>query len=359
MKKTLVFVLVLGLLGAMAFAQSAPALQWTGYLNSGAVLSSTTVGSNTYTNMSFYGSDAGKPYRVNIMGKYAADNWGMYFRFRNQSVPDADYFPRIYGWVTAANGMVKLMAGRLGTYDYSTNGWQSFGNQDTAYGLQAELMPVKGLTIGVFAPLVDGSTTTNSLNWVMNSLQSGFMYSMDNVGYISAGLDAGNHFFWVGLSYTGMAALTAVIEAKDLMSATEANNYFYTDQHFAYNMAPLNIGLWAEEQFNAKPAAGAPSTMWRVMPSVDYTMDVYNFGAFVNVLGDGTNTGFGPGAWAKVNVAKGVSTTLSLQYDTTISTGESAPTINGSANLSGPWSIANFTKTDGYMLVDLDFIWSF
>ncbi len=82
MKKTLVFVLLLGLVGAFVFAQDAPALKFNGYMNFGAAITNDTVN----TNLVAQGQDSGQRIgRFQLEGKYDASNWGWAFRMRENA----------------------------------------------------------------------------------------------------------------------------------------------------------------------------------------------------------------------------------------------------------------------------------
>jgi hypothetical protein len=343
------------------FAQDAPALKFNGYLNMGALVSAQA----GTTNLLSYGQDSWTPGRFQLEGKYADTNWGWAFRMRS----DADwttgqpvYMKRAYGWVTGLNGMIKVQAGRLGSYAWSSNQWQSFGQRDGAAGIQLDIMPVAGADLGVFLPTWSSGTDTALLSDAFNSLMFGASYTNDML-YAAVGYDLGNKYLWAGVSYTGMSALTAYVESKINLDSTTANNFVYLDERVAYNMAPLNVGLWAEQQFNS--TAGVPSTLLHFQPSVDYTMGVWNLGVLGSFATDTTDSGYGVGAWAKATVGKTATVALGAQYDLGTLAPANAKELSNGDPLYGPQvTAANAatgfgSQTDNLFRTYLDFVWSF
>lgn len=338
MKKALLCVLLLGFLGASAFAQSTtPSLVWNGYANFGASIWN----DGTNTNLTNLGSDSWTGGRLQLEGKYAASNYGWAIRLRDDGAGGWNnggtlYFKRAWGWVTGLNGMLTLQAGRLGDYSWASNGWQNFGNQDGATGVQLQLMPAKGANVGVFVPVPIASTgtaygflpagtgtgvayyDTSTLPDGVYPLVIGAAYTMD-MGYAALGYDLAKMQLWGGAGYTGMSNLTAKLEL--LMNNTtdkvagggDAANFFYLDEQVAYNMAPINVQLYAEEQFDNSAASN--DMVLHFQPSVDYTMDTWNLGAFFSYLMDSSNSGYGLGVWAKASVAANATLALGGEYD--------------------------------------------
>jgi len=355
MKKTLVFVLLLGLVGAFVFAQDAPALQFNGYMNFGALVSSQA----STTNLQSYGQDSWTAGRFQLEGKYAADNWGWAFRIRDDGPWTSGqplYLKRAYGWTTILNGMVKFQAGRLGDYAWSSNGWMSFGNRDGATGVQLDVMPVAGADIGFFLPTYSKGSDTVQASTAFNNFKVGASYSNDML-YAALGYDMGAQALWIGAQYTGMSALTAEVESQIVLTSNDVNNYVYVDEHVAYDMSPLAVGLYAEQQFNSNSSV---STILRFTPSVDYTMDVWTIGAFGTFITDTTDSGYGFGAHAKATVGKTASIALGAEYDLGNLAPANTSELSNGAVLGGTYATSGPTAlTDNLLRAYLDFVWSF
>jgi hypothetical protein len=363
MKKTLVFVLLLGLVGAFVFAQDAPALKFNGYMNFGAVITNDT----TNTNLNFYGQDAGvgatNSGRIQLEGKYAASNWGWAFRLRSNTWNggDALYFARAWGWVNVVNGMVNIQAGKLSGNDFSSGGWMNFGGTDGSVGLQLQLMPISGLTIGAFLPTNLNSAYTVAASDAFGAMLFGAKYSMDNMGYLALGYQLGNAVsgltpsFYAGLSYTGMSALTAVVELQLTNDSVAANNYFYIDEQLAYNMAPLNVQLYASQQLNNSGAA--VSSILHFQPSVDYTVGAWNLGAFFSYSMDSAISGYAPGIWAKATVATGATVAIGAEYD--LGNAQQADQIRNENYDQLIGNSALLPQSNNLLKAYVDFVWSF
>jgi hypothetical protein len=372
MKKTLVFVLLLGLVGAFVFAQDAPALKFNGYMNFGAQINN----DGTNTNLIALGSDSWQIGRFQLEGKYAASNWGWAFRMRNDvaftTKTPSLYLARVWGWVDALNGMVTVKAGKLDDYSWASNNWSQFGNFDGTVGIQLQLKPVAGLNFGVFLPTMLNGTDTNLASDAFSAITIGGMYSMDNMGYVSLGYRLGNTtngqvpYFWAGLGYTGMSALTAKAEMKLNNDPVAANNYFYVNEQLGYDMAPLNVNLWAEQQFNSSSPDGT-NMILHFQPSVDYTMGSWNLGAFFSFLTDSTSSGYGPGIWAKATVADGATVAFGGEYDLGTAVSNTQQSAGMATNVTGNYdpiggtygTSALDTQANNQFRAYVDFVWKF
>jgi len=333
MKKALLCVLLLGFLGSFAFAQTAtaPALVWNGYANFGLMLWN----DGTNNNLATIGSDSWTNGRLQLEGKYAASNYGWAIRLRDDNPFGGQnlYFKRDWGWVTGLNGMLTVQAGRLGDYSWSTNGWQNFGGLDGMTGVQFQLAPISGLNVGLFLQ-APGSGTYTGTNLVpaagaigsatsaynLANLASGVYpltvggrYTVGTAGYVAAGYYLNADELWLGAGYTGMSALTAKVEALMLNTSTAASNFFYVDEQVAYNMAPLNLQLYAEQQFNNSAAANA--MVVHLQPSVDYTVSIWNLAGYFTYLMDSSNSGYGLGVRAMASVNANATIAIGGQYD--------------------------------------------
>lgn len=367
MKKTLVFVLLLGIIGTFAFAQSAaPALKFTGYMNFGAQI----YNDGTNTNLVALGSDSWTQGRLYLNGSYTTDTWGLAFRLAKDgsitpALSNANanlYIDEVWGWTSILNGMVKFEAGQLADYSWASNGWMNFGNFDSGKpGIQLQLLPVTGLNFGVYLPIRINGNQTNLLSDAMATLAIGANYTATGIGYLSlgyqlgqnaTGVDATSPYLWAGVGYTGMSALTAKVELKMLSDSNTALNYTYINQQIGYNMAPLNLTLWAEEQLNG---TGTPGTILHFQPVVDYTVGAWDLGAFFSYLTDSTSTGYGPGVFAKATVAKGATIAIGAEYDAGTAVSATQNTSGGQKTnvigapydpIGGTWTPGTALQTD-------------
>ena len=307
MKKALLFAVLLGLIGSLAFAQSAGTLTWNGYVDNGALI--TNQGSTT--NLTAYGTDSWTAGRLQLEGKYTADTYGWAFRLRDDgpwagsTAGQPLYLKRAWGWVNLLNGMVNVQAGRLGDYSISTNQWQSFGNFDGSTGVLAKVMPVKGATIGVFLPTWNSGTATDTLSNAFSALVFGGSYSSDML-YAAAGYNLGSKTAWLGLTYSGMKDLTAYLESSDSFGTTSS---YYLDEYVSYAMGNMAIGTYAEQQF------GGTNFLMHFSPQFTYTMDKVVLGLRGDFATDSVSNGYGVGAYAKVNVASSAWLTFGAGYD--------------------------------------------
>jgi hypothetical protein len=278
----------------MAFAQSS-GMTWNGYVDFGALITS----SGGTTNLDSYGTDAWSPGRFQLEGKYSADNYGLAFRLRNDGPWDAAQsntnVKRAYGWVDLANGMVKINAGMLGDYTWSTGGWESFGNFDGKAGLQVQIIPTKGANLGVFIPTWTTAAGSDTLTNVMQAISLGASYSTDMM-YLAAGYDLGNSTLWVGGSYSGVKDLTLEVESNNSF-ATGAQSYYF-DEYVDYNLGTMTVGTYAEQYI---PSVG--TFMFHASPQFTYTMDKLLLGLRADYAMQGSDSGYGAGAYAKLSVA--------------------------------------------------------
>ena len=390
MKKEAALVLSLGLLGAVAFAQSSgPSLEFHGYMNYGMSL----VNNGSGTNLLAYGSDSGIDVgRFQLDATYTADSWGLVFRLRDDSPSMSGpasqvYFRRAYGWVDILNGLITLQAGVLGDYSWDSNNFQHFGTLDGDMGVQVQLKPLIGLNFGAFLPTALNGTfenpfeNSNGTPGAWNNMVVGGRYDFMDVGYLSAGYSFGGEgninaimttltpYLWAGFGYTGSDQLTAKAELAYTNSSVAGNNYFYADEQLGYTSGATNLVLYAEEQLNRKALDGT-SAILHLQPSIDYTYDIFDIGAFFSFLTDGTSSGYGPGAWLKTNVAKSTSVVLGAEYD--LGSARAATSQPGSYwgrymywtgnydPFGGPFQPnALATQSNNEFRAYLDFVWSF
>jgi len=329
MKKALVFVLILGFLGTLAFAQSS-GMTWNGYADFGGLISS----SSGTTNFEAYGTDAWDSGRFQLEGKYSADNYGLAFRLRDSNFTDSKQpilVKRAWGWVDLANGMVRLNGGLLGDYTWSTNEYSSFGNFDGKAGLQVQIMPVKGVNFGVFVPTWLNGNSTNLLSDAFNAIVFGGSYTSDML-YLAAGYDLGKNNLWFGANYTGMKNLTAYVESSNTVGGTGGNN-FYFDEYVAYDLGQMTVGTYADQYFETG------LSQFHFSPQFSYTMDKLTLGLRADIALSGSDMGYGAGAYAKLAVADNAWVQAGAGYDAgTVAPTDPQQTVYDPVYFGGPFA---------------------
>ncbi len=142
-------------------------------------------------------------------------------------------------------------------------------------------------------------------------------------------------------------------------TSTAANNYFYIDEQLGYNMAPLNVQLYASQQLNN--SAAAVSSILHFQPSVDYTMGAWNLGAFFSYSMDSTNSGYAPGIWAKATVATGATVELGAEYDLGTAAQNDVARSEMHNQLVGPIAggVGLTPQSNNLIKAYVDFVWSF
>jgi hypothetical protein len=282
MKKILAILLALAVVGVFAFADGAaapaPALSFTGYLNIGGVYGDNAV-SGAAATWASQGWDSGTGGRFNLNGKFSGDTFGLAFRLREQDAWTANntgalYVRRVYGWLTAFDGVVKFNAGRLGDYAWATGsggGWQSFGSIDGPVGMQVQIKPVDGLNFGAFIPVAN--VASGKFSDYLSSSIIGAAYYLKGVGDIEGGYNlsptANAANAWLGLAYTGMKDLTAYGEFHFVAIGNTATGYSYGREYFDYPIGAIDLSLVLMQQIFAASSAG---TSLAFSPTLGYTL---------------------------------------------------------------------------------------
>lgn len=274
MKKLLVLLLALTMVGA-AFAQ----VSFSGYLDTGFVYEK--IGSADAT-LTLNGDDSGTTSRFNLNGSWKSEDGvvGAAFRFRTQGDFDAGspvlFTRRAYVWGTMFDGMVKLVAGKLGDYTWATLGPAAFGNIDGPTGVQFQVMPIEGLNLGFFLP----ATTAGALaEDAFGDILIGASYAMADVFTAQAGIDlsptADSNDAWAGVEVTAIENLYIVVEASLTDLGNDATGATYLFEEAEYSMDALVFGIDLEQQFWADSALDMGLSFG---PYVSYTMDMVTLG---------------------------------------------------------------------------------
>ena len=402
-KRVLVLLSALAIAASIAGAQAAPApapaamapapapgLVWSGTLYIGAETQSINQANPTFN---MWDPVNGTPSRFNLQAKYDAGSYGLYLRLREddtwaQGNNGKVLVRRLYGWMDAANGLVRLQAGRLGDYTWSTGslgatGLMQVGEIDGPVGVQLQIKPISGLNFGAFLPFMQTSNTTPNFSAdtgagaaatattikesnvpangtpfaavadAFGNLLVAGSYVQKGLGDVEVGYQfftasgalpgyttSGNSFyatpvgstpgsfpyFFFGAAYTGTPNLYACLESKFVNTNTGSFNYDYFDEEITYNMAPLNFTLWGEQNFwpssasNNKVPVGQPTagTQLHFKPIADYTMGIFDLGAFVNFetssATGSTLMGYSGGPFVKMTTGKGTYTKVTGEF---------------------------------------------
>lgn len=284
MKKLLVLLLALTMVGA-AFAQDAPALKFSGYLDTGvAVITGQDFdadGDYDDTVFKLDGDDSGTAGRFNLNGSFTNENVGVSFRMRVSGDLDAGtpviFMKRVYAWGTMFDGLLKAVAGKLGDYTWSTAG-NDFGHIDGGLaGVQLQVMPMEGLNFGFFVPATTGGALAED---AFSDILIGAAYDMEGLGGFRAGVDLSpvdeSTFAWFGAEITAVENFVFYLDyaGTDLGNDVSGSHYLWWEVD--YTMDALNVGIDLEQEFWTFDEAPIGLSFG---PYVAYTLDMVTLGA--------------------------------------------------------------------------------
>ncbi len=229
MKKAIVLLLALAVLGGAVFAQA-------------------TV--NGYVRAKADFSDAGSAFatRVRLNISYTTEDKNAYAFVRLQSsdynAPSVSY---AYARVNLFDGMAKLTGGKLANYDYNLGSGVSeylLGNVsndgyalDAAKGMLLQVMPVEALSIGVaYLPTVGTAVTLSDFGFNVK-------YDIASVGSVivesTMASTVADSRYSASFSFTGVEGLTASAGYKSAMSKGSIYGIFdYTMSGITFEVAP-------------------------------------------------------------------------------------------------------------------------
>jgi len=280
MKKLFVLLLALSMAGAVfaqAAAAPAPAVAFSGYVNTGFQYDSTT------GDLYLYNKDAGNMTRVRWNIDYTNGDFGTHFRLQNSdvaTVAGAQLFTQALVWGNLFDKMVYFKVGKLNDYTWAT-AYNSWGNFDGKTGFQVQLKPIAGLNAGIFLPLGVKASTSADLADVFADMSVAGKYTVDGVGTFLAHLNLGlvaNQLI-LGADISAVENLTLLLEAN-FADLADVTNTLVIDEYASYAMGDLAVGVWAEEALGA-------TLYWGIAPEVSYTMGSTELGA--SVFFDSTN----------------------------------------------------------------------
>jgi len=259
MKKAIVLLLALAVLGGAVFAQSA--IKFDGYVSTGLYLTGDTVELQNYFN-------SGKDTRVRFNASYADGDFGMKFRLQTNDPAAAPMITQAYVRGGFFNNVLKFKVGKLDDYSMAT--WNnSYGSTDGMLGPEFFITPATGLTFAVFMPVtMAGAPLSDSID----GTKLGVSYAMDGVGSFLAGGDflLATQDAWFAAQITAVENLSAKVEVY-IPTFDTVEPQFSSD--VGYTMDKLTVSLYDEVVF-------ASTLTWLVEPYVSYALsDMLSVGA--------------------------------------------------------------------------------
>mgnify|MGYP000911018214 CR=1 FL=1 len=179
MKKLIVLLLALAMVGAVSAQTAAPALKFSGAVYGGVQYDS---GTDLVSFNRWYGGSL-DAFRMRLNGSYSNDTIGMSFRLQSNDFT-APAFVRGLGWTKFFNGALTTKAGKLDDYSFAT-WYNSFGNFDGVTGAELIVAPIDGLKLGVVVPVYFGAAR-KSLSDTSKDLAFGLAYAAKGVGDLVA-----------------------------------------------------------------------------------------------------------------------------------------------------------------------------
>jgi len=271
MKKLFVLLLALSMAGAVfaqAAAAPAPAVAFSGYVNTGFQYDSTT------GDLYLYNKDAGNMTRVRWNIDYTNGDFGTHFRLQNSDVgvtTGTQLFTQALVWGNLFDKMVYFKVGKLNDYTWATS-YNSWGGFDGKTGVQVQFKPMAGLNAGFILPLATSGVDVADV--FQDAILAG-KYTVDGIGTFLAQFNLGlaaNQLI-LGADISAVENLTLLLEANITDLADLANTATF-DEYASYAMGDLSAGIWVEEALGS-------TFYWAVAPEVSYVMGGTEFGASV------------------------------------------------------------------------------
>ncbi len=257
MKKAIVLLLALAVIGGAVFAQDAPALKFSGYVSTGVNYNM------SQDDLSLLGYYNGYTNRVRFNADYMDGDFGVHFRYQANGLENPKITQALvkFGFL---DSMLKFKVGVLDDYTVAT--YDYYGKTDGMEGAQLFLAPVAGLTVSAFLPVTQagGVTFSDAFNGAMFAAK----YSAEGIGDFYAGFAnedytaLGTRSAWLEAEITAIENLDAIVEMH-IADLTTIEPYFVVD--VSYVMGALTLGLYNED--------GVASTLyWLADPYVSYAV---------------------------------------------------------------------------------------
>lgn len=306
MKKAIVLLLALAVLGGAVFAQE---LKFSGYLDTGIAYFDDGVADPTF---GLWGDDSGTTTRFNLQAAYTNENVGATARLRMQNVDTGSpatgtdhskvFINRAFVWATMLDGNVKAVAGKLGDYTWSSFG-NDIGNFDTLTGLQLMVMPIEGLNFGFFLP---ADSTPALVEDAFGDIAFGASYSVEGIGDFRAGYDmspvADSAMAYFSASISAVENLGIIVDAQLSAIGDDVNGETYFFEEIDYTMDALNVGVDLEQTLYADSAVDMMLTFG---PYVSYDLGTFVPGFVFTYSMQGDLSGMYLNPYVKYNVGTG------------------------------------------------------
>lgn len=251
MKKAIVLLLALAVLGGAVFAQDG--IKFDGYVSTGLYLTGDTVDLQNYYN-------SGKDTRVRFNASYTDGDFGMKFRLQSNDFTTTAFVTQAYVRGGFFDNMLKFKVGKLDDYSMAT--WNNnYGTTDGLTGPEFFLTPTEGLTFAVFMPVTLAGGPTSDM---IDGTKLGVSYAMDGIGSFLAGGDflAATQDAWFAAKITAVENLYANVEVY-VPTFDTVEPEFSSD--IGYTMDALTVALYDEVVF-------ASTLTWLVEPYVSYAL---------------------------------------------------------------------------------------
>ncbi|MDA8426807.1 MAG: hypothetical protein M0Z80_11785 [Treponema sp.] len=323
MKKLVVLLLALMMVGGVVFAQNAaPTVKWNFSMGQGfGVLSDSNT--STYAASAWdWSTEDSSRYRLSFSFTGPDGNSGFFGRLQWKNADTATglstngklpTFNQAYVWGTFGGSLLKVKAGVLDDYSFATDGWESWGNSDGQLGANFAFTPMSGLNVGFFLPF--GGTKMQTAGSAANALSGtliGVSYSGQQLfaaGGFTLTDPAYNNSSTLGYVYGGVDVkavqnLTLQVEAKfnPEYVTTSANSLTQIAEFVKYPVGALTPqmymgqSLYGDSNYKAE-FIFEPAVFYQVSSAakVGLVADIYSYGAtnlltFISPVDGGLNT---------------------------------------------------------------------
>jgi hypothetical protein len=303
MKKLLIVLLALTVMGVFAFAQdAAPALQFSDSFSTGVLYQNPSTGSDSVKMFDYWDNGYALYNDLDLSYKIGNFTWFAEFDTTNANLAGQPTFDALSLKGKFFNDMLAVEVGRTSNGNFTTLG-DSGTNNWWIKGAIVTLAPIPGLTLGFGMPGIDTAvTSTNALQ----GSQIGLAYTMDKVFTVKAEYDAmgvsNGATFWGSFSLAAIENLKVTAEVKmakigntaaDTAAVAAAGPYTLTaatgvitpataavaattggvttaNETVGYTMGALNPGAVVYETLYAASGSG---TGLKFKPFVNYTID--------------------------------------------------------------------------------------
>ena len=291
MKKLLIALLTLSVVGAVFAADPAPTVAFSGYFNTGLRLDIVEGVVNADGDdamlLKLHGRDAGKDgYRFRLNGAFTLESAGINFRLHSEgdklkldgateSRTNVVALAFGYAWVDLADKMFKVKAGLIDDGAWATKG-DIGGDFSDQKGVQVQFTGVENLNagFGVFAKDSFGGTS----EFDKSIFVLGGAYTVPSLVGFQANAQMDNSHdatesvalqkILVGANLLSVKDLTAAVEFQMEKMAGEDVALTTISQKFAYKMGAIDMGLVAYEWMSAVEDSVLG---FKVNPWVSYT----------------------------------------------------------------------------------------